>query len=78
MMLGPVCLTVVCVWQQYQSMSKRNPFVRDVYTCLYQFKCRCYCALSVKTFAPPKFADKVEVALAGELSAIPAAVVFCP
>ncbi len=42
-------------------MSKKNPFVRDVYTCPYRFKCGCYCALSVKTFA-----DKVEVALAGE------------
>ncbi len=50
--------------QQYRSMSKRNPFVRDVFTCPYQFKCGCYCALSVKTFS-----DKVEVALAGEHTA---------
>ncbi len=42
-------------------MSTKNPFVRDVFTCPYRFKCGCYCALSVKTFA-----DKVEVALAGE------------
>jgi hypothetical protein len=41
-------------------MSKRNPFVRDVFTFPYRFKCCCYCALSVKTFS-----DKVEVALAG-------------
>ena len=42
-------------------MSTKNPFVRDVFTCPYRFKCGCYCALSVKTFA-----DKVEVALSGE------------
>ena len=42
-------------------MSTKNPFVRDMYTCPYRFKCGCYCALSVKTFA-----DKVEVALAAE------------
>ncbi len=42
-------------------MSKKHPFVRDVYTCQYRFKCGCYCALSVKTFS-----EKVEVALAGE------------
>ncbi len=45
-------------------MFKRNPFVRDVYSCPYRFKCGCYCALSVKTFT-----DKVEVALAGEHTA---------
>ena len=45
-------------------MSKRNPFVRDVFTCPYRFKCGCYCALSVRTFH-----DKVEVALAGEHTA---------
>ncbi len=38
--------------------------MRDVFTCPYRFKCDCYCALSVKTFA-----DKVEVALAGEHTA---------
>jgi hypothetical protein len=45
-------------------MSKRNPFASDVHNCPYQYKCSCYCALSVKTFA-----DKVEVALAGEHTA---------
>ncbi len=45
-------------------MSKRNPFVCDVFTCPYRLKCGCYCALSVKTFS-----DKVEVALAGEHTA---------
>ena len=45
-------------------MSKRNPFVLDVYSCPYRFKCGCYCALSVKTFT-----DKIEVALAGEYTA---------
>ena len=45
-------------------MSTRNPFVRDVFTCPYRFKCGCYCALLVKTFS-----DKVEVALAGEHTA---------
>ena len=45
-------------------MSKRNPFVRDVFACPYRFKCGCYCALSVKTFS-----DKVKVALAGEHTA---------
>jgi hypothetical protein len=44
-------------------MSKRNPFVRDVFTCPYRFKCGCYCALSVKTFS-----DKIG-ALAGEHTA---------
>jgi hypothetical protein len=41
----------VCVlhFAEYRSMSKRNLFVRDVFTCLYRFKCGCYCALSVKT-----------------------------
>jgi hypothetical protein len=38
--------------------------MRDVFTCPYRFKCGCYCELSVKTFA-----DKVEVALAGEHTA---------
>ncbi len=38
--------------------------MRDVFTCPYRFKRGCYCALSVKTFA-----DKVEVALAGEHTA---------
>ncbi len=64
-MFGPADLTVFCVLQQYRSMSKRNPFVRDVYSCPYRFKCGCYCALSVNTFA-----DKVEVALAGEHTAV--------
>ena len=54
-------LDVFCILQQYRSMSKRNPLVRDVFTCPYRFKCGCYCALSVKTFS-----DKVEVALAGK------------
>ncbi len=45
-------------------MSTRNPFVRDVLTCPYRFKCGCYCALSVNTFR-----DKVEGALAGEHTA---------
>jgi hypothetical protein len=45
-------------------MFKGNPFVHDVFTCPYQFKCGCYCALSVKLFS-----DKVEVALAGEYTA---------
>jgi hypothetical protein len=45
-------------------MSKRNQFVSDVFNCPYRCKCGCYCALSVKTFA-----DKVEVALAGEHTA---------
>ena len=44
-------LYVFCILQQYRSMSKRNPFVRDVYTCSYQFKCGCYCALLVKMYA---------------------------
>jgi hypothetical protein len=57
-------LYVFCILQQYQSMFKRNPFMHDVFTCPYQFKCCCYCALSVKTFS-----DKVEVALAGEHTA---------
>jgi hypothetical protein len=64
MMIGPAFLTVFCILQQYRSMSKRNPFVCDVLTCTYRFKCGCYCALSVKTFA-----DMVEVALAGEHTA---------
>ena len=42
-------------------MSTKNPFVRNVYTCPYRFKCGCYVALSVKTYA-----QKVEVALSGE------------
>ncbi len=45
-------------------MSAKNPSVRDVYTCPYQYKCNCYVALSVKTFA-----NRVEIALAGEHAA---------
>jgi hypothetical protein len=52
------------ILQQYRSMSKRNPFVCDVYNCPYRYQWGCYCALSVKTFA-----DEVEVALAGEHTA---------
>ena len=65
-------LNVFCIVQQCRSMSTRSPFVRDVFTCPYRFKCGCYCALSVMIFR-----DKVEVALAGD-PAIPAAAVFCP
>ncbi len=49
------------VLQQCRSMSAKNPSVRDVYTCPYRYKCNCYVALSVKTFA-----NRVEIALAGE------------
>jgi hypothetical protein len=66
MMIDPAYLTVFCILQQYRSMSKRNPFVRDVFTCPYRFKCGCYCALSVNL---KTFADKVDVALAGEHTA---------
>jgi hypothetical protein len=38
--------------------------VSDAYTCSYRYKCCCYCALLVKTYA-----DKVEIALAGEHTA---------
>jgi hypothetical protein len=36
----------------------------DVYNCPYHYTCGCYCTLSVKTYA-----EKVEVALAGEHTA---------
>ena len=45
-------------------MSAKNPSVRDVYTCSYRYKCNCYVALSVKTFA-----NRVEIALAGDYDA---------
>jgi hypothetical protein len=64
MVNGLACNYVVCILQQYRSMSKRNPFVSDVYNCPYWYKCGCYYALSVKTFT-----DKVEGALAGEHTA---------
>jgi hypothetical protein len=42
-------------------MSKRSPFVGNVFTCPYLYKSSCYCAVSVKSYA-----DKVEVALASQ------------
>jgi hypothetical protein len=48
----------------FHAHCSKTPFVPQVYTCPYQFKCGCYVAFSVKTYT-----DKVEVALARQHTA---------
>jgi hypothetical protein len=63
-MVSPIGTMCFAFCSNIDPCPKGTPFVSEVYNCLYWYKIGCYSAPSVKTYA-----DKVEVALAGEHTA---------